>query len=72
MTIQEFAVTGLRCEGCVDTVTDALSSLPTVSSVGVDLDPDGTSTVTVEAEPPVSRDAVQSLLGSKGNFAIVG
>ncbi|UGT82110.1 heavy-metal-associated domain-containing protein [Mycobacterium kansasii] len=45
MAEQTFSVDGLRCAGCVDTVTNALTALQRVNSVAVDLDADGPSTV---------------------------
>ena len=61
MTTQVFSIDGLHCHGCVQTVNSAISGLPAVKSVDVDLDTKGTSKVTVEAEPPVSRDDVQAI-----------
>jgi copper chaperone len=71
MATQVFSIDGLHCHGCAETVTSAISGLPTVSSVTVDLDTKGTSTVTVEAEQTLSGADVQSVLDAEGNFAVL-
>ncbi|MBI3689726.1 MAG: heavy-metal-associated domain-containing protein, partial [Mycolicibacterium aromaticivorans] len=38
---QTFKITGLHCQSCVRVVTGALTALPTVSAVDIDLDPEG-------------------------------
>ena len=71
MGSQQFSVDGLHCQGCAKTVTDALMRLSVVTSVDVDLDMKGTSTVRIDAEPPLSAADVQAVLDSEGNFAVV-
>ncbi|MGZ8176881.1 heavy-metal-associated domain-containing protein [Williamsia sp. SKLECPSW1] len=63
-------VDGLHCEGCVDTVTGALSALPGVSSVAVDLDTKGVSQVRVDADSELSDGQIADALSAKGNFTI--
>jgi copper chaperone len=72
MASQQFSVDGLHCQGCANTVTDVLMKLSAVTSVDVDLDTKSTSTVRVEAEPPLSAADVQAALDSEGNFTVVG
>ena len=72
MAQQQFSVDGLHCEGCAHTVTDALMTLPAVTSVDVELDTKATSTVRIEAEPPLSAAEVQAALDSRGNFSVLG
>jgi copper chaperone len=71
MTNQVFSVDGLHCHGCAETVSTAIGGMSTVRSVDVNLDTKGTSLVTVEAEPPVSRADVQAVLDAEGNFVVV-
>ena len=72
MASQQFSVDGLHCQGCSKTVTDALMKLPAVTSVNVDLNMKSTSTVRIDAEPPLSAADVQAALDSQGNFVVVG
>ncbi|HTY29606.1 MAG TPA: cation transporter [Mycobacterium sp.] len=41
MSRQTFTVTGLHCQSCVRSVSEALTALPDVTSVDVDLASDG-------------------------------
>ena len=50
---QEFSVTGLSCQSCVKHVTTALTALPGVDSVRVDLGSDAPSKVYVDASRPL-------------------
>ena len=50
MTQQTFSVLGLRCEGCVDTVKQALLTIDGVSVVEVTLQTAAPSSVQVEAD----------------------
>lgn len=68
---QTFYVTGLNCQSCVNHVTNALSALPGVESVSVDLDPKATSTVHVEAAGLLTDEAVQDALAEEGNYSLV-
>ncbi|KZS60287.1 heavy-metal-associated domain-containing protein [Mycobacterium ostraviense] len=72
MAEQTFSVDGLRCAGCVDTVTSALTSLEPVTSVAVDLDADGPSTVRISAEVELTREQVQAALSGSGDFSVLG
>ena len=72
MATQQFSVDGLHCHGCAKTITDALMKLPAVTSVDVGLETRGTSTVRINAEPPLSAAEVQTALDSEGNFAVIG
>jgi copper chaperone len=71
MAQQQFSVDGLHCQGCAQTVTTALMALPAVTAIDVDLDMNGTSTVRVDAEPPLSAAEVQAALEAQGNFSVV-
>lgn len=70
MPRQTFAVDGLHCGGCVNTVSKALRGLDTVTAVTVDLADDGPSTVHVDSDQPLSAGQVQAALAD-GNFSIV-
>lgn len=41
---KKFQIKGLKCQGCVDTVTERIKAVPSVSKVTVNLD-DGIATV---------------------------
>ncbi|MGB5110972.1 MAG: heavy metal-associated domain-containing protein [Mycobacterium sp.] len=69
--LQTFAIEGLHCQGCADTVTEALKGLPEVSSVKVDLDTKAASTVEVDGNAELTASAVQQALDAKGNFTVL-
>ena len=66
---QTFQVTGLHCQSCVRVVTDALTALPAVNAVDIDLDADGASTVRVDGE--VSVEQVRDALADE-DYTVVG
>jgi copper chaperone CopZ len=68
---QTFSVTGLSCQSCVNHVTEALSALPGVGGVRIDLEPKGASAVHVEASRSLSDDEVQEALTTEGNYSLV-
>jgi copper chaperone len=68
---QQFSVTGLNCQSCVNHVTEAISGLAGVQGVSVDLEPKGTSTIHVEASQPLTDEAVQAALSEEGNYSLV-
>ncbi|KAA1250455.1 heavy-metal-associated domain-containing protein [Mycobacterium simiae] len=72
MVEQTFSVVGLRCAGCVEIVTAALTTLERVNSVSIDLDAEGVSTVRISAAVEVTREQVQAALANAGDFSIVG
>lgn len=67
---QTFSVTGLSCQSCVKHVTQAISALAGVQSVTVDLQPQGTSTLHVEAADLLDADQVQAALAQQGNYLL--
>jgi copper chaperone CopZ len=71
MSQQTFKVTGLHCQSCVRVVSGALTALPTVSAVEVDLDADGPSTVRVETVADLSVEQVRAALQEEGEFSVV-
>ncbi|MFD5330165.1 MULTISPECIES: heavy-metal-associated domain-containing protein [Actinomycetes] len=70
MTTWTVPVEGLHCQGCVNTVTEELTSLEEVNSVSVDLDTHGVSQVTIDASKQLSDDTIQAALAEHGNFSI--
>jgi len=68
---QTFSVTGLNCQSCVKHVTGALTVLPGVEGVRIDLDPSGASAVHVEASRSLSDDEVQAALATEGDYSLV-
>lgn len=72
MAEQTFSVDGLHCQGCVGTITTALTALKPVHAVSIDLNAEGTSTVRISTDIELSRDQVQAALKDEGDFTVVG
>jgi len=70
MSTQTFPVTGMTCGHCVNAVSSELKEIPGVTDVSVDLVADGTSTVTVTSETPVSDAAVATALDEAGDYVL--
>ncbi len=58
---KKFRITGMKCQGCVDTVTSRIKAVPSVSKVTVNLD-DGIATV--EGRDFNSRSVLTCLKGT--------
>lgn len=71
MAEQVFSVAGLHCQGCVATITTALTSLRPVNAVSVELNAEGTSAVRVSTNVELTREQVQAALAGEGNFTVV-
>jgi copper chaperone CopZ len=72
MAEQTFAVAGLRCQGCVETISNALNALQSVRAVSIDLDTEGASTVRVSTETELTNEQVEAALKDTGSFTVVG
>jgi copper chaperone CopZ len=70
MSNQTFPVTGLTCGHCVGAVSSELSVLAGVTDVQIDLVPDGTSTVSVTADQPLTDDEVAIALEEAGDYKL--
>jgi copper chaperone len=70
VTTTSYKVTGMSCEHCVNAVTSELRRLDGVSTVTVDLVPDGVSVVTVASAQPLAKDAVGAALDEAGDYRI--
>ena len=70
MSTQTFSVTGMTCGHCVHAVTSELKGLDGVKDVAVDLVVGGTSTVTVQADEPVTDAQVAEALDEAGDYAL--
>ena len=70
MSKQQFHVTGMTCDHCVQAVTEELKALDGVNDVDVDLQPGGTSHVTVDAERQVRDAEVSDALREAGDYAL--
>ena len=68
MSNQTFPVTGMTCGHCVSAVSSELKEIPGVTDVSVDLVADGTSTVTVTSDAPVSETDVAAALDEAGDY----
>ena len=60
----------MSCEHCVNAVRGELGSLGGVSTVTVDLVPDGISLVTVTSAAALTDDAVSAVLDEAGGYQI--
>jgi copper chaperone CopZ len=69
-TTTAYLVTGMTCGHCAQAVTGELSRLAGVSTVTVDLDPRGVSTVTVTSQAPLSEQDVTEALGEAGDYRL--
>jgi copper chaperone len=61
---------GMNCAHCVTAVTSEPGSLGGVSSMTVDLEPDGVSRVTVASDEPLPVHAVSGALDAAGGYLI--
>lgn len=67
---EELQITGLSCEGCVETVSERLAALPGVTQVSVELSPGGVSTASVDSAGPLDRALVQRVLSDDSGFRL--
>ena len=65
-TITTLQVDGMTCEHCVASVTEELSEVVGVDSVEVDLNPGGSSTVSVQADATVEHDQLRAAVEEAG------
>jgi copper chaperone len=66
MTVSTYRVEGMTCGHCVAAVKTELSALSGVQDVGVDLVPDGVSTVTVTSDTSPDLDEVRAAIDEAG------
>ncbi|MGY1665010.1 MULTISPECIES: heavy-metal-associated domain-containing protein [unclassified Geodermatophilus] len=69
MSTTDYAVRGMTCSHCASAVTDEVSRIPGVTGVQVDL---AAGRVTVEADRPVSDDAVAAAVDEAGYEVVPG
>ena len=67
---QTVAVTGMTCGHCAHAVTDELEALDGVTTVAVDLVAGGTSTVSVQADRPLTDAEVSAALDEAGAYEL--
>lgn len=72
MSHQIVNLTGLTCEGCVETVTEALTGLPGVQGVEIDLRQGQVSTVSIDTDREVPAAELQAALSLVGAFTVQG
>jgi copper chaperone CopZ len=61
----------MTCGHCVNAVSSELTAMKGVSAVAVDLDPAGTSTVTVTSAQPLQQEQVSAALDEAGPYRLV-
>ena len=66
-----YAVDGMTCGHCVQSVTTELSALPGVKNVSVELNAGQTSQVTVLSDEPLPTDTVRAAVDEAG-YTLVG
>ena len=69
-TTTTYAVHGMTCGHCVSAVTSELQGLPDVTSVSVELEPGGTSRVSVTSASPLDEQQVAAALDEAGDYAL--
>ena len=65
-TTTTFGVDGMTCGHCVSAVTSELSTLPGVQDVDIQLVVEGSSTVSVVSEAPLTDQAVSEAVVEAG------
>ena len=70
MSTTAYPVTGMTCGHCASAVTSELQQLPGVTDVQVDLAPEGTSTVSVSSESPLTDEQVSAALDEAGDYQL--
>jgi copper chaperone len=70
MTTTTYKVTGMTCEHCQNAVTTEVSALDGVSTVQVQLVPDGVSTVTVTSAAPLPEAEITAALDEAGGYQL--
>ncbi|MCX5044057.1 heavy-metal-associated domain-containing protein [Aldersonia sp. NBC_00410] len=65
-TTASYHVSGMTCAHCVKAVTDELDRLDAVTSVDIDLVPDGDSQVRVTSSRPLSVEQVRHAVDEAG------
>ncbi|WP_375497574.1 heavy-metal-associated domain-containing protein [uncultured Jatrophihabitans sp.] len=71
MSTQTLSVTGMTCQHCVAAVSEELRALDGVTGVAVELEPEGTSTVTVTAERPLTDEELTAALDEAGEYRLL-
>jgi copper chaperone len=69
-TTKSYPVTGMTCGHCAAAVTEELSALDGVRDVDVALIADGTSTVTVSSDAPLTDEQVAAALDEAGDYRV--
>jgi copper chaperone len=59
-------VEGMTCQHCVGSVTTAVTALPGVQSVSIELVPEGRSALRVETAEELSRDTLVDAVAEAG------
>ncbi len=68
---QQLKVQGMTCGHCAHAVTEELEAIEAVTSVSVELVPDGVSTVTVQSAGPLDESQVRAALAEAGDYQLV-
>jgi copper chaperone CopZ len=63
---QNLLIEGMTCSHCVNSVTKAVSALPGVESVEIELVPDGRSSLTVTGDDVVSDESIAGAVVDAG------
>jgi copper chaperone CopZ len=63
---QNLLIEGMTCSHCVNSVTTAVSALPGVESVEIELVPDGRSSLSVTGDDSVSDESIAGAVVDAG------
>ena len=66
MITTQYSIVGMTCQHCVSAVTDELSALHGVRTVGIDLVPNGISVATVTGSTTVDTATVEAAIAEAG------
>lgn len=71
MTTTVIDITGMTCGNCTNHVTTELNGLTGVTDIQVDLQPQGTSHVTVTSDAPLAASSIEEAVSEAG-YNVVG
>lgn len=68
----ELKISGMTCGHCAQHVTEELTELNAITNVLVDLEPNGTSTVTAVVDGEVSDAELREAVAEAGDYVVEG
>ena len=72
MTTSTFFITGLTCDHCVNAIKEEVGEIAGVTNIEVELVKGGKSTLTIEADRPLTKiDIASEIAEASESYAIV-